>query len=256
MFGRNARVAGAGRRRLDARAAASTRRSRRRGSRSSTGRRSSCSPTRTSRTAPSRGCSPTSTSLPDISIEFATEPNRDGDVPAVPARPGDARARRGRSRARPGSSTGSAGSRRQDVTGNVSYDPDNHDQMVRLRAQKVAGIAADIPELEVDDPDGARRCSCSAGAARTARSPPAVRRVRKDGEQGRAGAPAHLNPFPRNLGDVLRALRPRARAGDEPRPAAEARARRVPRRRGRLQPGARPAVPRRASSPTRWRRLL
>ena len=41
------------------------------------------------------------------------------------------------------------------MTGNVSYDPDNHDHMVRLRAQKVAGIAADIPELEVDDPDGA-----------------------------------------------------------------------------------------------------
>jgi 2-oxoglutarate ferredoxin oxidoreductase subunit alpha len=40
------------------------------------------------------------------------------------------------------------------VTGNVSYDPDNHDLMVRLRAQKVAGIASDIPELAVDDPGG------------------------------------------------------------------------------------------------------
>ena len=47
------------------------------------------------------------------------------------------------------------GLEKEDGTGNVSYDPDNHDQMVRLRAQKVAGIAADIPELEVDDPDGA-----------------------------------------------------------------------------------------------------
>ena len=43
------------------------------------------------------------------------------------------------------------GLEKEDVTGNVSYDPDNHDHMVRLRAQKVAGIAADIPELEVDD---------------------------------------------------------------------------------------------------------
>ena len=47
------------------------------------------------------------------------------------------------------------GLEKQDETGNVSYDPDNHDRMVRLRAQKVADIAADIPELEVDDPDGA-----------------------------------------------------------------------------------------------------
>src|SRR5205809_4284002 len=47
------------------------------------------------------------------------------------------------------------GLEKQDVTGNVSYDPENHDRMVRLRAQKVAGIAQDIPELEVDDPDAA-----------------------------------------------------------------------------------------------------
>ena len=46
------------------------------------------------------------------------------------------------------------GLEKEDRTGNVSYDPDNHDLMTRLRAQKVAGIAGDIPELEVDDPDG------------------------------------------------------------------------------------------------------
>ena len=46
------------------------------------------------------------------------------------------------------------GLEKADVTGAISYDPDNHDHMVRLRAQKVAGIAADIPELELDDPDG------------------------------------------------------------------------------------------------------
>ena len=46
------------------------------------------------------------------------------------------------------------GLEKADRTGNISYDPDNHDLMTRLRAQKVAGIAGDIPELEVDDPDG------------------------------------------------------------------------------------------------------
>src|SRR5947199_5045052 len=47
------------------------------------------------------------------------------------------------------------GLEKQDVTGNVSYDPENHDRMTRLRRQKVAGIPQDIPELEVDEPDGA-----------------------------------------------------------------------------------------------------
>ena len=123
------------------------------------------------------------------------------------------------------------------MTGNVSYDPDNHDLMVRLRAQKVAGIAADIPELEVDDPDGARRCSCSAGAGRTARSRAAVRRVRKDGRQGRAGAPPLPEPVPaQHSARCSRRYDRGARPRDEPRPAAEARPRRVPRRRGRLQP--------------------
>src|SRR5437667_4378062 len=46
------------------------------------------------------------------------------------------------------------GLEKADRTGNISYDPENHDLMTRLRAQKVAGIAADIPELEVDDPSG------------------------------------------------------------------------------------------------------
>ena len=55
------------------------------------------------------------------------------------------------------------GLEKADVTGNVSYDPDNHDLMVRLRERKVAGIAADIPELEVDDPDGAKLLVLSLG---------------------------------------------------------------------------------------------
>src|SRR5262249_58667940 len=46
------------------------------------------------------------------------------------------------------------GLEKADRTGNISYDPGNHDLMTRLRALKVAGIAGDIPELEVDDPDG------------------------------------------------------------------------------------------------------
>ena len=90
------------------------------------------------------------------------------------------------------------------MTGNVSYDPDNHDHMVRLRAQKVAGIAADIPELDVDDPDGADALVLGWGSTYGAIGA-AARRVRAS---GRRVAPAHLhylNPFPRNTGEIVHA---------------------------------------------------
>src|SRR5437016_3077559 len=94
------------------------------------------------------------------------------------------------------------GLEKQDVTGNVSYDPDNHDLMVRLRAQKVAGIAQDIPELEVDGDQDAKLLLLSWGGT-YGRVAAGVRRVR--GGRGKV-APAHLrylNPFPRNTGAVL-----------------------------------------------------
>ena len=130
------------------------------------------------------------------------------------------------------------GLEKADVTGNVSYDPDNHDYMVRIRAQKVAGIAPTFPSSR-STTTRARSCSCSAGAGPTARS---RRRCGGSATNGGKVAQAHLrylNPFPRNLGDVLRTYDRVLDPGDEPRPAAEARPRRVPRRRGRLQPRAR-----------------
>jgi 2-oxoglutarate ferredoxin oxidoreductase subunit alpha len=95
------------------------------------------------------------------------------------------------------------GLEKEDVTGNVSYDPDNHDHMVRLRAQKVAGIAADIPELEVDDPDGASLLVLGWGGT-YGPIQSAARRLRHDGKKVAHAHLTHLNPFPRNLGDVLR----------------------------------------------------
>ncbi len=96
------------------------------------------------------------------------------------------------------------GLEKQDVTGNVSYDPDNHDLMVRLRAQKVAGIAQDIPELEVDDPDGAKMLVLSWGGTYGSVAA-AVRRVRGSGKQVAHAHLRYLNPFPRNTGEILRA---------------------------------------------------
>jgi 2-oxoglutarate/2-oxoacid ferredoxin oxidoreductase subunit alpha len=94
------------------------------------------------------------------------------------------------------------GLEKQDVTGNVSYDADNHDLMTRLRAQKIAGIADDIPELEVDDPDGADLLVLSWGGTY---GPVAagVRRVRQNGGTVAHAHLHYLNPFPRNTGEVV-----------------------------------------------------
>jgi hypothetical protein len=92
------------------------------------------------------------------------------------------------------------GLEKADVTGNVSYDPDNHDYMVRIRAQKVAGI--DVPDLEVDHVEGAKLLVLGWGGTYG----PITAAVKKVREGGGKVAQAHLrylNPFPRNLGDVL-----------------------------------------------------
>jgi 2-oxoglutarate/2-oxoacid ferredoxin oxidoreductase subunit alpha len=88
-------------------------------------------------------------------------------------------------------------------TGNVSYDPENHELMTRLRAQKVAGIARDIPELTVDHQEGADLLVLSWGGTY---GPVAAgaRRVRRRGGRVSHAHLRWLNPFPRNTGDVLR----------------------------------------------------
>ena len=179
--------------------------------------------------------------LPDISTEFATEPN-DGERFLPYKRDPETLARPWAIPGTPGLEHRIGGLEKEDETGNVSYDPENHDLMVRLRAAKVAGIAADIPELEVDDPDGADTLVLGWGSTYGAIGA-AARRVRASGRKVATAHLHYLNPFPRNTGDVVARVRQGARPGDQPRPAADASPRRVPRRRGRLQQGARPAVP-------------
>jgi 2-oxoglutarate ferredoxin oxidoreductase subunit alpha len=136
--------------------------------------------------------------LPDVSTEFATDP--DGYQPY--ARDPATLARPWAIPGTPGLEHRIGGLEKADVSGNVSYDPENHDLMVRLRAQKVAGIAADIPPLEVDDPDGAGTLVLGWGSTYGPIAA-AVRRVRRD-----SGSVAHahlhyLNPMPANTADVL-----------------------------------------------------
>ena len=95
------------------------------------------------------------------------------------------------------------GIEKQDGTGNVNYDPDNHELMVHLRAEKIARIAHDIPLVEVDDATATPSCSCSAGGARGASTQPAVRQARAADKKVAHAQLMHLNPFPANLGEVL-----------------------------------------------------
>src|SRR5262245_23973581 len=145
---------------------------------------------------------PNPESLPDISTEFATAPN-DGDKFMPYLRDPKTLARAWALPGTPGLEHRIGGLEKQDVTGNVSYDPDNHDYMVRLRQQKIAGIAADIAELEVDDPDGASLLVLGWGGT-YGPIQSAARRLRRDGKKVAHAHLTHLNPFPRNVGDVLR----------------------------------------------------
>jgi 2-oxoglutarate ferredoxin oxidoreductase subunit alpha len=139
--------------------------------------------------------------LPDISPEFATA--ADGDFQPY-ARDPETLARPWAIPGTPGLEHRIGGLEKQDGTGNVSYDPDNHDLMVRLRAQKVAGIAKDIPELEVDDPDGDGKLLVLGWGGTYGPITAGVRRVRRKGEKVAHAHLHYLNPFPRNTGDVLR----------------------------------------------------
>jgi len=142
------------------------------------------------------------TKLPPIEITFRTE--REGFFPYLrdPAtlarpwvRPGT-----------PGLEHRIGGIEKQDVTGNISYDPDNHDHMVRTRAEKVRRVAQEIPPTSNQRPGGPATSSSSAG-----------RHVRRDHGRGRAsadgrevrrlGPPRHLNPLPPDLGHILREYR-------------------------------------------------
>jgi 2-oxoglutarate/2-oxoacid ferredoxin oxidoreductase subunit alpha len=141
--------------------------------------------------------------LPAIPVEFTTSPN-DGDTFQPYLRDPVTLARPWAVPGTPGLEHRIGGLEKEDVTGNISYDPDNHDLMVRLRAQKVAGIAADIPELAVDDPDGDARLLVLGWGSTYGPIGAAVRRVRQDGCKVATAHLHHLNPFPRNTGDVVR----------------------------------------------------
>lgn len=148
---------------------------------------------------------PDVSSLTPIRVEHPTEPNgsdgqylpykRDPNLVRPWALPGT-----------PGLEHRVGGLEKWDVSGNVSYDPENHQHMIQTRANKVAGIAEHIPAQTVDGPESGDLLVVSwggtYGSVRTA--------VLQAQREGKAVAHAHIkymNPFPRNLGELLKSYR-------------------------------------------------
>ena len=87
-------------------------------------------------------------------------------------------------------------------SGNISYDPDNHDLMVRLRQAKIDGI--DVPDVAVDDPTGDAELLIVGWGSSFGPIGEACRRARRRGIKVAHAQLRYLNPLPPNLGDVLR----------------------------------------------------
>ncbi|QKW52385.1 2-oxoacid:acceptor oxidoreductase subunit alpha [Streptomyces buecherae] len=142
--------------------------------------------------------------LPDLRVRFASGPNHelaDGSRVFWPYK------RDAVTLARPWAVPGTAGLEhriggieKQDGSGNISYDPANHELMVRTRQAKIDGIA--VEDVRVDDPGGARVLVLGWGSTYGPIAA-AVRRLRGEGMALAQAHLRHLNPFPANVGEVL-----------------------------------------------------
>jgi 2-oxoglutarate ferredoxin oxidoreductase subunit alpha len=136
--------------------------------------------------------------LPDIAVKFETNPEgfhpyrRNPETLARPwAIPGTA-----------GLEHRIGGLEKQDVTGNVNYEPLNHERMVRLRAEKVAGIVQDVPDVvPAGDPSG--ELLIVAWGSTHGPVTAALKAQRAKGRRIGHVHLRHLNPMPKNLGEVL-----------------------------------------------------
>ncbi len=145
---------------------------------------------------------PDADTLPTIDPAFATGPNagtefmpylRDENLARPWAVPGT-----------PGLRHRIGGLEKEDGTGDISYDPHNHELMTHLRAEKVERLADDIPPLAVDDPGGDAELLVLGWGSSFGTIKAAARRVRERGMRVAIAHLFHLNPMPQNTGDVVR----------------------------------------------------
>jgi 2-oxoglutarate ferredoxin oxidoreductase subunit alpha len=140
--------------------------------------------------------------LPTIDPAFAIGPNAGQEfLPYL----------RDQKLARPWATPGTPGLRhriggleKEDGTGDISYDPQNHERMTHLRAEKVEKVADDVPPLEVDDPDGDAELLVLGWGSTFGTIRAAARRVRDAGRSVAVAHLVHLNPLPKNTGEVVR----------------------------------------------------
>jgi len=136
--------------------------------------------------------------LPDFPVKFRTDPEgffpylRDENLSRPWVRPGTK-----------GLEHRIGGLEKANITGAVSYDPDNHDEMIKLRAQKVKNIANDIPDLEVDGEEESDLLVLGWGGTFGAITE-AVMNVRMAGYKVSQAHLKYLNPFPKNTEEVLK----------------------------------------------------
>ncbi|MBW1602557.1 2-oxoacid:acceptor oxidoreductase subunit alpha [Streptomyces sp. JJ66] len=144
--------------------------------------------------------------LPDLRTQFATTTNHtlgDGTEVFWPyKRDPHTLARPWAVPGTPGLEHRVGGIEKQDGTGNISYDPANHELMVRTRQAKVDGVQ--VPDLTVDDPSGEAKVLVLGWGSTYGPITAAVRRVRRGGDVIAQAHLRHLNPFPANLGTILR----------------------------------------------------
>ncbi|PYM82790.1 MAG: 2-oxoglutarate ferredoxin oxidoreductase subunit alpha [Candidatus Rokuibacteriota bacterium] len=145
---------------------------------------------------------PDPSTLPPIEVHFRTDPN--GFFPYLrdPATLGRPWVRPGT----PGLEHRIGGIEKQDGTGDISYDPDNHDHMVRTRAEKVRRVAQEIPPTSINGPATGDLLVVGWGGTYGAITA-AVERSQADGKAVASVHLRHLNPLPPDLGHILREYR-------------------------------------------------
>jgi len=141
--------------------------------------------------------------LPDLQVEFAAAPNGDDGRflpylrdPATMARPWAIPGT-------PGLEHRIGGLEKRDITGDISYDPENHDFMVRTRAARIEAI--EVPDLTVEDPSGQAKVLVLGWGSTFGPIGAACRDLRQRGLSIAQAHLRHLHPMPKNLGAVLKA---------------------------------------------------
>ncbi|HTJ32524.1 MAG TPA: 2-oxoacid:acceptor oxidoreductase subunit alpha [Dactylosporangium sp.] len=141
--------------------------------------------------------------LPDLRVQFATEPNGEDGKTFLPyLRDPQTLARPWAVPGTPGLEHRIGGLEKADRTGDISYDPANHDFMVRTRAARIEGI--EVPDVEVEDPDGTARVLVLGWGSTYGPIGAAARALRQRGLAIAQAHLRHLSPMPKNLGEVLK----------------------------------------------------